>query len=455
VGNIDWPSRTGLSVDDQQAELRALLDHARLLNLNAVILQVRPACDALYASAIEPWSEYLTGTQGKAPEPFYDPLAFAVDEAHRRGLELHAWFNPYRARSAASKAPLAPGHIARARPALVKAYGKQLWLDPGDPAVQDHTTTVILDVVRRYDIDGVHLDDYFYPYAENDAKGKAIPFPDDASFQIYRAGGGSLPRPDWRRGNVNTLVARLYKEIKAVKPWVKFGISPFGIWRPGSPPQIKGLDAYATLYADSRKWLQEGWCDYLAPQLYWKIEQPGQSFAVLLIWWTMQNAKGRHLWPGLFTSKHDRIEIEYQTRVTRGVEGAGGNIHFSSAALTAGERGDHLKATVYDQPALVPASPWLNDTPPEMPRELAPTADGRIRWRASETGAPFLWAVQWRRGAEWSAQLLPAVSIATDGTFVTCPLPPLGPPADAVAVQAIDRLGNGSASAILSLKGNA
>ena len=195
VANIDWPSKPGLSTSDQQSELIAILDHAVRLHLNAVIIQVRPACDALYESKIEPWSEYLTGQQGKPPSPYYDPLEFAVAEAHRRGLELHAWFNPYRARHSDGHT-LAGSHVSRTHPDLVRAYGHSLWLDPGSEAVQDYTVSVIMDVVKRYDIDGVHIDDYFYPYKEVDANKHVIPFPDDATWQAYLQSGGNLSRED-------------------------------------------------------------------------------------------------------------------------------------------------------------------------------------------------------------------------------------------------------------------
>src|SRR5579871_3371768 len=285
VANIDWPSKPGLSTDQQKAEMLAILDKAAQLKLNAIIFQVRPGCDALYDSRLEPWSEYLTGQMGRAPDSYYDPLAFAVEEAHKRGLELHAWFNPYRARHAEAKSSISPDHVSQMHPDLVKQYGRSLWLDPGEKAVQDYSLSVILDVVRRYDIDGVHIDDYFYPYKETDAQNKVLPFPDDASWQKYVQSGGTLSRDDWRRQNVDTFIERLYKGVKEVKPWVKFGISPFGIWRPGYPAQVKGFDAYQELNADSRKWLRNGWLDYWTPQLYWKIDQTGQSYPVLLKWW--------------------------------------------------------------------------------------------------------------------------------------------------------------------------
>ena len=228
VANKDWPSKPGLPVAEQKAELTGLLDRAVQLKLNAIIFQVRPSCDAMYASAIEPWSEYLTGTMGEAPQPFYDPLAFAIEEAHKRGLELHAWFNPFRALHPQGKSPVAPNHISRTHPEFVCQYGSQLWLDPGEPSVRAYVLRVILDVVRRYDVDGVQLDDYFYPYPEKDTSGRELAFPDEASWGKYGL-SSRLSRDDWRRANINWFVQGVYQNIKAAKPWVKFGISPFGI----------------------------------------------------------------------------------------------------------------------------------------------------------------------------------------------------------------------------------
>ena len=301
VNNIDWPSRPALTTEQQKQELLAILDRCQSLKLNVVILQVRPACDALYASKLEPWSEYLTGTQGKAPSPFWDPLEFAVAQAHARGLELHAWFNPFRARHS-SGTVLAANHVSKTHPALVKTYGTHLWLDPGLPEVHDYSARVILDVVQRYDIDGVHIDDYFYPYREKDAAKKDLPFPDWASWKAYQSSSGNLSRDDWRRDNVNRFIARLYREVHAAKPWVKVGVSPFGIYRPGQPAQIKGFDQYESIYADPKTWLGNGWLDYLAPQLYWRIDPPAQSFPVLLKWWTENNPKHRLIVAGLNTT---------------------------------------------------------------------------------------------------------------------------------------------------------
>ncbi len=235
VVNIDWPSRPGLPSDVQQAQALLLLDRARDIGLNAIVLQVRPAGDALYASALEPWSEYLSDTQGRAPQPGYDPLSFWVEQAHRRGIELHAWFNPYRARHSAAKSALVAPHLARTRPEAVKVYGDQQWMDPGEAAAADRTLAVVADVVRRYDIDGVHIDDYFYPYPVQ-KDGVDQPFPDDPAWLRYLQGGGTLVRDDWRRDKVNRLVQPKHRSVNQIKPWVRYGISPFGQGRPDRRP---------------------------------------------------------------------------------------------------------------------------------------------------------------------------------------------------------------------------
>lgn len=244
VANIDWPTQPGLSQAAAIAEMRTILDRTQALRMNAVIVQVRAAGDALYRSSLEPWSRALAGTQGT--DPGWDPLDAWVSEAHQRGLELHAWFNPYRAGNLSDTSPLAVNHLARLRPDLARSAQGQLWFDPGEPDVQSHTLAVIVDVLTRYDIDGVHLDDYFYPYPVSGAP-LPIQFPDDSSYAKYLASGGAdMPRADWRRENVNTFVRRLYGEVHRLKPSVKMGISPFGIWRPGNPAGITGLDAFAS-----------------------------------------------------------------------------------------------------------------------------------------------------------------------------------------------------------------
>jgi uncharacterized lipoprotein YddW (UPF0748 family) len=436
VSNIDWPSRPGLSTADQKAELLAILNRASQLKLNTVVLQIRPACDALYASKLEPWSEYLTGTMGKAPAPYYDPLAFAVAEAHKRGLELHAWFNPYRALHNSAKSPISANHISKTRPDLVRQYGNLLWLDPGEKEVQEHSLAVVMDVVKRYDIDGIHFDDYFYPYKQRDAKGD-IDFPDDASWR--RIGSKTkMTRDDWRRENVNSFIERAYKAIKTTKPWVKFGVSPFGIWRPGYPAQIEGHDAYAKLYADSRKWLTSGWLDYFAPQLYWAIDPPEQSFPVLLKWWGEQNPKGRLLVPGLDCTKtRDKWkpeEIVNQIRLARKQPGAAGHVLWNMRSVMRNpELADTLKSAVYSEPALPPAIPWAGGSVPAKPELTArpKAAKTTVSWGSSSDPQVYLWLLQTRKGGAWTTAVIPR--IATSHTVTDTP--------DAVALTAVNRHG--------------
>ena len=441
VSNIDWPSKKGLSTPEQQAELRAIFGKAAELNLNAVIFQVRPMADALYKSELEPWSEYLTGALGQAPSPLYDPLELAVEEAHKRGMELHAWFNPFRARHPSSTSPIPENHLIKRRPDLAKRYGTHYWLNPTSKEVQDHSMRVILDVVRRYDVDGVHIDDYFYPYKEKGPNGKALPFPDDDTWQEYQLASGTLRRADWRRAAINRFVERMYREVKQAKPWIKVGISPFGIWRPGYPPGITGLNAFAELYADSRLWFQEGWCDYLAPQLYWPIHQEQQSFPKLLAWWNEQNQERRHLWPGLYTSRVTGAakdwpsqEIVEQIKITRRNPATNGNIHFSMHALlhNTGGIADALKQ-VYAEPAVVPAMPWIDMQTPEPPK---------VSWQKEGTVLKIVpcskqvrqYVVWARRDGKWTLRIQPAESRAE--TTVRFETPP-----ERVFVTGINRAG--------------
>lgn len=453
VSNIDWPSRSGLSTWEQQAELIAILNKAVSLHMNAVILQVRPATDALYPSKLEPWSEYLTGQMGRPPQPYYDPLAFAVDEAHKRGLELHAWFNPYRSRHPSAKSEIAATHLSSTRPEIIRTYGKHLWMDPGDSAVRSHSVRVLTDVVKRYDIDGIHIDDYFYPYKEKDSAGVTIEFPDSVTWAAYAKRGGTLVRDDWRRRNVDLLVRDLYRSIKATKPWVKFGISPFGVWRPGTPPQIKGFDAYAELYADSRKWLNEGWLDYFTPQLYWEIARQDVSYPVLLKWWVSENSNRRNIWPGNFTSRVGGTganswksqEIIDQISVTRLEKGASGNVHFSAKVFMQNRDSlvDRLLAGPYSGHALVPPSPWLDSIPPRTPsaalRKDSATRALRVDFAPRGKEKVWLWVLRYRFGPEWSTMILPGwqQSHMFDGGARSA-VP------DQVVLSAVDRLGNES-----------
>ena len=437
VANIDWPSKPGLPVAQQQAELNSLLDRAAQLHFNAVLFQVRSVSDAFYASAIEPWSEYLTGTQGRAPEPWYDPLAFAVAGAHQRGLELHAWFNPFRAGHPLAKSPPAANHITRMLPELVRHYGDQTVLDPGEPPAQARALAAMLDVVKRYDVDGVVIDDYFYPYPQKNAVGLYRDFPDDASWKRFGVASG-LSRADWRRDNINRFVFKLSQAIKSAKPWVQFGVSPFGIWRPKNPPPITGMDAYDKIYADSRKWLADGWVDYLAPQLYWAAAAPEQSFPVLFDWWRAQNVKGRHLWPGLADSnvgtKFMVAEIPRQLQIIRQRNDPGA-VHYHLRSVLDNPA---LAAAVYAQysfPALVPTSPWLNSTSPP-PAKLSVSLQGKaahVEWQDSPGRPAGWWLLQARTNGAWMTRIVP-------GPRTDVYLDNLS--ADAVALRAVDRLGN-------------
>lgn len=440
VANIDWPSRNNLSADQQKAELISILDRAASTGINAVVLQVRPAGDAVYQSDLEPWASLLTGQQGTSPG--YDPLAFAVDEAHKRGMELHAWINPFRAGNSADTTKMVAPHLFKSRRDLIRVYGANIWMDPGEPEVQDHAMRVISDIVRRYDIDAIHADDYFYPYVVNDNAGKPLAFPDDATFAKYGAG---MSLADWRRANVDRFVERMYREVHAIRPTIKVGISPFGIWRPGNPAGISGLDAYASIYADSRKWLQQGWLDYLAPQLYWAISPPQQSFTSLLDWWMGQNSAGRHVWPGLAAyrvndgsaSAFSMEEIPEQIRQTRArPQGTGHLLYNTSWTLTrnGGALASILAADLYKARALIPASSWLDSSPPPTPSisvsgstmTITPGAGESARW----------WAVRYRASRTWTTRILFGGERSLN----------LEASVDRALVQAVDRAGNVSSA---------
>jgi uncharacterized lipoprotein YddW (UPF0748 family) len=387
----DWPSRQGMSPDNQRAELRILLDHAKSIGLNAIVLHVRIAGDALYPSHLVPWSVFLSGKSGVGPKPEYDPLAFAVAEAHARGLQLHAWFNPFRATLPHSKTKMAASHVTRAHKSWVRTYGAQTWIDPGEPAARAAVLAELLDVVDRYDIDGVHLDDYFYPYRERKTVTKRvngrrvhvnedIPFPDATTWKKYGA-KNFRSRDDWRRANIDTFVSQLYAGVKKRKPWVMVGISPFGIWRSGVPTGVTGLDAYAEIFADSRLWLREGWVDYLSPQLYWPLEGAQNRFTELDEWWRSQNVKDRSIWPGLFDAQVavrnpewggeeipaqiERLRYSRELRTE-----SNGHVHFRLSALlmNGSSIGERLRSQVYAAPALVPAAPWLGGAAPTVPK---------------------------------------------------------------------------------------
>ncbi|MBS1724689.1 MAG: family 10 glycosylhydrolase [Armatimonadetes bacterium] len=441
VDNIDWPSRPGLSTADQKSELRHLLRTVAKAHFNAIVFQVRPSADALYASRLEPSSWYLTGKQGDKVS--FDPLEYAVEEGHKLGLEVHAWFNPFRCGHPAQKGPYCETHVSKTHPDWVRTYGRYQWLDPGVPEARDHSLKVVMDVVDRYDIDGIHIDDYFYPYPEKDQS-----FPDDESYSRYVASGGSLPRTDWRRANIDNFVERLYSNTKRRKPWVKVGISPFGIFRPDVPKGIKaGLDQYAELYADCEKWLKEGWCDYMAPQLYWKVASKGQPFEPLLKWWLGASSKGRYVWPGLYTGQlatnggnWPAAEIGDQIRISRELSRTPGQVHFSAKAILADWK--DIAATLakgqYSKEAGVPALPWIAGGVPKTPK--AEIKAGELVWEQPQ-GVLFFetWLLE---GNKWRM-----ASYSSETTFK---LPKGGP--DKAAVVAVSRTGRRSEPGVVTLE---
>ena len=463
----DWPSRPGLSIDEQKAELRAMLDRAQEDGLNAVLLHVRTAADALYPSRRVPWSRYLLG-RDESPSALdgYDPLAMAVEEAHARGLQLHVWFNPFRAMPPDDIGKAPPGHVTRTHPQWIVHYGKSTWIDPGIPAARRAVLDAILEVVDRYDVDGVHLDDYFYPYQEEATITRTVRhgrkrrritrqvvlrFPDDASWRRYGRAKGWSDRAAWRRANIDDFVKTLYREVKARKKWMLVGISPFGIWRPGYPQGITGLDAYAEIFADARRWLHEGWLDYLAPQLYWPLDNSQQRFTRLDAWWRSENVLGRHIWPGLFTmrvgSRTDpwpageiADEVVALRDARRETTESLGHVHFRLRTFGEPLNGDSttfgaaLRNAVYAEPALPPASPWLGDAVPAPPQLGTPGAveqagspaagdgpapneygSGRTLLRATPgDSVPVRWWLVQTLGADgqWRDRVLPAANRA-------------------------------------------
>ena len=448
VHNIDWPSKRGLPVAQQKSELIAILDKVKAMRMNAVVLQVRPSCDALYSSSIEPWSPWLTGAMGRSPG--YDPLAFAVAECHARGLELHAWFNPFRA-LASTSLKASSSHITKTQPSWVRRYEGKVWLDPGLPAVRKHALKVIADVVARYDVDGVHIDDYFYPYPKDPSKRPVPQFPDSSTHKRYGRGKG---RDEWRRANIVGFVESMYRTVKAKKPWVKVGVSPFGIWRPGVPSGVEaGLDAYNMLYADSRTWLREGWVDYLSPQLYWPIAGP-QSYSRLLSWWDSQNKEGRHIWPGVASDrigpKRAASEIGKQVSMARSPRrpSSSGHIHWSVSALMDNKRGvsDMLVGSHYSNAAAVPPIRWISGKVPGRPKLRARVEGDQlfVDWEAGSGSETARYVVQTRVGGKWQAANL--VSAGRKG--MRWRIGKGGSP-DAIAATPVDRYGNLGSAAVL------
>jgi len=368
VDNIDWPLRGSVNVDSQKAEYIRQLDMHKLNGMNAVIVQVRPAADAFYPSQYEPWSQWLTGTQGRPPSPYYDALQFMITEAHKRGFEFHAWCNPYRADFKIGASSIAPTHVTRIHPEWFLEYGGTKYFDPGNKEVQKYVTTVVADIVDRYDVDAVHMDDYFYPYR---IAGKE--FPDSVNYFKYGAG---MTKDDWRRSNVDSIILMISQAIKKEKPWCKFGISPFGVWRnkskdPDGSDTRAGQTNYDDLYADILLWLKKGWIDYVAPQLYWEFAHSAAPFEVLLDWWS-KHTYGKQCYIGLGIYRagsnnawKDSTQMPRQLQAIRNAPNVNGEIYFSSKSFNKNPNGwnDSLKNNYYKQPAMIPPMQGLPKKP--------------------------------------------------------------------------------------------
>ena len=382
VVNIDWPSKPALTSFQQKGEYIKILDSLQKMNMNAVVVQVRPSADALYPSELEPWSEYLTGTQGVAPYPYYDPLKFMIDEAHKRNMEFHAWLNPYRAVFDVQRSKIASNHITRKKPEWFLTYGNKKYFNPGLPEVMDYVTGIVQDIISRYDVDAIHMDDYFYPYK---IPGKE--FPDHAAYLKY---GKGMSKDEWRRSNCDSIIRKIHDVIVDYRPLIKFGISPFGVWRNNSKdPQGSftqaGVSNYDDLYADILLWLKEGWIDYVAPQLYWEIGHRLCDYNELLPWWGRHNYR-KHLYIGHGIYRYFESptaawrrpdEIPNQIKYLRENRNVQGSIYFSVKDLLRNPMGwaDSLKNNYYARPALVPPMPWIDTFKPQTP-EIFNLTDG-------------------------------------------------------------------------------
>ncbi|MEZ5039374.1 MAG: family 10 glycosylhydrolase [Saprospiraceae bacterium] len=361
VANIDFPRKAQPRKVPQVEDFKNLLDEYKRIGFNAVIVQIRPVADAFYPSEFAPWSTYLTGRQGTPPEPDYDPLAFMIEEAHKRGLEFHAWLNPYRATMDLDTLSLAPNHVFRKHRNWLVQYGNRFYFDPGIPAVRDHITEVVAEVVRKYDVDAIHFDDYFYPYPI-----KGVPFPDSITFKL--TAGRFSEIENWRRNNIDQMIEQVSGRIKAMKPYVKLGVSPFGVWRNKDKDDLgsdtrAGVTTFDDLYADVLKWARNAWIDYIIPQVYWNIGFAPADYETLLEWWSSRTG-ATHLYIGHAAYKvgdnpetawQDPLEIPRQIALNRSNYVCKGSAFFSSRAVLGNRLG--LKneiGNLYQTPALIP-----------------------------------------------------------------------------------------------------
>ena len=384
----------GMSTQTMQQTLAYQLDELKKDGVNAIIFQVRPECDALYQSSMEPWSRFLTGAQGKSPSPYWDPLAWMVEQCHNRGMELHAWINPYRAKTKTTK-ELASSHVAIRHPEWVFSYDGQFILNPGIPECRDYICNVVADIVRRYDVDGLHMDDYFYPYP---VAGQSID--DGRQFRAYNNGIKDIG--DWRRYNVNVFIKQMYETIKSVKPWVKFGVAPFGIYRNKKSSPIgsntNGLQNYDDLYADVLLWVNNGWVDYNVPQLYWEIGHKAADYETLIRWWNTHAGK-RHLYIGedieRTTKKADLKnpninQMPAKYRLHNEMNNVKGTVlwYAKAAVDNIGNYGMVLRNSYWKNPALQPEMPFIDDKAPKKVRKMKVinTEDGPVLFWTAPKG---------------------------------------------------------------------
>ena len=449
----------GMDAATMKQNLIRQLDALQQAGINAIIFQVRPEADALYASLLEPWSRFLTGEQGKTPEPMWDPMAFMIDECHRRCMEFHAWINPYRVKTNLAN-PLAPTHVYHIHPEWFVTYGNQLFFDPALPESRRHICMVVTDIVSRYDVDAIHMDDYFYPYPI-----KGEDFPDDASFARY--GGGFDNKADWRRSNVNLLIRKIHETVRELKPWVKFGVSPFGIYRNQQSDPLgsatRGLQNYDDLYADVLLWAREGWIDYNIPQIYWQIGHPVADYQVLVDWWA-KHAEGRPLFIGQSVmntvqnpdpKRPDINQMPAKMQLQRSYQTIQGSCQWPASAVVenVGNYAGALKAEYHRFPALPPRFEFMDHKAPGKVKKLMPvwTEDGYILfWTAPKYRSEMDRAVQYvvyRFAKDEPVDLNDASNIVavTRNTFYKLPYKD-GKKRYTYVVTALDRLHNESKS---------
>ncbi len=456
VFNLDWPSNTTRTTAQQQQEAIDMLDMCAAMNVNTVCVQVRSQADSLYSSTIEPWGPMLRGTFGTAPNPLYDPLTYWITQAKARGIQVYAWINPYRALSSSTSTTPA-NHISKKAGYTdlypTSATANSVWIDPSGPGAQQ-TKDVINDVVTRYDIDGVIFDDYFYPYPYN-----SVDYPDSDAYAAYQGAGGTLSKKEWRIKNVNDLVQSVNLSIKQIKPHMKFGISPFGIYRssngitgdgrPRMPSPVIGLNAVDELYADSLKWMQSGWIDFIAPQIYWTIGSTNQPHGTIMNWWVQQNTAGRHVYvanaaSSVASGSWSVTELVNQINLARSNAGVTGNIHYriSSVQDTATLRNEFTNNT-YKEPALIPAYTWIDGVPPLPPLVSLTQNTGlgtqTIAWTPFGSEAANWYTVAYLVGTTWTKRIVPATT-----TSILLPLKSSGKALRAFGVASVDRAGNSS-----------